>query len=113
MNDPAPARLSAAADVADRRLHPREACRYEALCRSGNKAWWPVLFVDLSRSGAGVTLSLPIEVGARVCFTVQTHNGRAIEIRAQVRRVEERDTEWFAGCEFDRLLTESEFADLV
>jgi hypothetical protein len=98
---------------ADRRQHPRRACNYQALCRSGGRAWWPVLFIDLSVGGAGVKLSSPIETGAEVTFTVHRSEGRVLTIRARVRHVEPHDGEWLAGCEFDNLLTEEEYAELL
>jgi hypothetical protein len=97
----------------NRRAYPRRPCRYEALCRSAGKAWWPVLFADLSISGAGVMLASPVEAGAAVTFTVHTTPGQVLVIHARVRRVEPREGEWLAGCEFERLLTEDEFAELA
>jgi PilZ domain len=97
----------------NRRQHPRRACHYQALCRSGGRAWWPVRFIDLSVGGAGVLLSSPIETGAEVVFTVHTPSGEGLSIGATVRRVQTCDGEWLAGCEFKRLLTESEFLKLA
>jgi hypothetical protein len=97
----------------DRRAYPRRPCRYQALGRSAGRAWWPVVFIDLSLSGAGVMLATPIEVGAAVVFTVHMPAGRVLQIPAKVRRIEMRDGEWFAGCEFDRLLAEADFAELI
>ena len=98
---------------ANRREHPRRPCRYQAMCRSGGRAWWPVVFVDVSLGGAGIILSSPIETGAAVSFTVHTPHGRVLQLHARVRRIEPREFDWLAGCEFERLLTEAEFADLV
>jgi hypothetical protein len=97
----------------ERRAYPRRACNYQALCRSAGRAWWPVVFTDLSLSGAGVALASPIEVGVAVTFTVHMPAGRVLQIGALVRRVQKRDGEWLAGCEFDRLLSEEDFAELV
>jgi PilZ domain-containing protein len=72
-----------------------------------------VRFVELSLGGAGVVLSTPIEAGAAASFTVHTASGRELHIRALVCRVVPFDGEWLAGCEFERLLTEAEFAELV
>jgi hypothetical protein len=118
MNEVSPARPKADgpegnAPGVNRREHPRRPCRYEAMCRSAGRAWWPVVFVDLSLGGAGVILSSPIEPGAAVAFTVHTPHGRVLQLRAHVRRIEAREYEWLAGCEFDRRLTEAEFAELV
>jgi hypothetical protein len=97
----------------NRRGYPRRPCRYQALCRSAGRAWWPVLFKDLSLSGAAVMLASPVEAGAAVTFTVHLAHGRVLVIRARVCRVGPREGEWLAGCEFDRLLTEAEFAELA
>jgi hypothetical protein len=97
----------------NRRIYPRHACRYQALCRSAGRAWWPVVFRDVSRSGAGVALSSPIEVGAAVNFTVYLTNGRVMSIAAIVRRVEDRNFEWLAGCEFNRVLSDADMAELL
>jgi hypothetical protein len=97
----------------NRRGHPRRPCRYQALCRCGGRAWWPVAFVDLSVGGAGVALSSPVEVGAPVTFTVHAASGRLFLVRARVRRVEPRGGEWLAGCEFERRLSPGELADLA
>ncbi len=118
MNDAWPTKIEVADSkgqsvALERRGHPRVPCRYQALCRSAGRAWWPVQFVDLSLSGAGVLLAAPVEVGAEVTFTVHTSNSQTLVIQATVRRVETRVSEWMAGCEFDRLLTEQEFAALV
>lgn len=98
---------------ASRREHPRRPCRYQAMCRSGGRAWWPVVFFDLSVGGAGVVLSSPVEIGAAISFTVHTPQGRVMQLRARVRRIEPRGFEWLAGCEFDRPLTTAEFAELT
>jgi hypothetical protein len=98
---------------AERRAHPRQPCQYVATCLSKGRAWSPVRFVDLSRSGAGVLLLSPIEVGAPVVFSVQMRSTRMLQIRATVRRVQQRAGEWLAGCAFDELLSEKDFAELV
>lgn len=99
--------------LSENRQYPRRACRYQAMCRSGGRAWWPVILVDLSVGGAGVLLSSPVEVNTLVTFTVHATRGRVLTFRARVRRVDYHDGEWLAGCEFERRLNEVELAELL
>jgi hypothetical protein len=109
---PAENRLQTAAE-ANRRGHTRHACGYQAMCQSAGRAWWPVAFVDVSRSGAGVLLASPVEPGALVTFTIHASSRRMMLLRGKVCYVEERRGEWMAGCKFDRLLTEVELSELA
>lgn len=109
----APEAKAAVLTGAERRQHPRHVCGYQALCRSGGRAWWPVVFVNLSTGGAAVALSSPIELGATVAFTIYLPECDALQVRGRVLRVETSSSEWIAGCQFDRLLSDEELAQLL
>jgi hypothetical protein len=97
----------------ERRAHERVPVRYLAMCRAGGRAWWPVVFTDISPGGAAVALSSPVEADALLTFTVHAPQGRILLLRARALHVDFRDGEWVAGCRFDRVLSDLELADLL
>jgi hypothetical protein len=105
MSLPTPEENAASPNLeSDRRAVARTPCRVQVYYQpggSGNSGTWrQALLIDVSTRGVRLQLDRPVEVGSdlTLALTVATAGGRRRVLRARVRRVDESDGSWTAGC---------------